>query len=180
MGRIDLLHWNTEDLFDPREPEAEFIIDDLTDEFELSVRPPDFSKANSYLQRSQLLNADPAAKQTLLRQAASARASETKRFYLHPMPKILHELYFNYLDANSYLTALVLLLFLFLNCDIYNYQRSHHLYGLLGCSLSPSCSNISHLSHPKTSNLWLTMQILSPKFTKLSKKLTGSPLSKQC
>jgi SET and MYND domain-containing protein len=38
----------------------------------------------------------------------------------------MHELYLNYLDISSFINALIVLLFLFLNCDVYNYPQTHH------------------------------------------------------
>jgi hypothetical protein len=38
----------------------------------------------------------------------------------------MHELYLNYLDKSSFLNALIVLLFMFLNCDVYNYPPPHH------------------------------------------------------
>jgi hypothetical protein len=86
----------------------------------------DVSKANSYLQESQSLNADPAAKEKLLKQGINASDALSGRFALHPCPKIMHELYLDYLDQSSFLNALIVLLFLFLHCDLYNYPQPHH------------------------------------------------------
>jgi len=86
-------------------------------------RPIYFDKATSYLQQSQTPNA---AKQLLLKKAAITCEPALGEFAIHPMPKIIHELYLNYLDSSSYLNTLVILLFLFLNCDVYNYPQPHH------------------------------------------------------
>jgi len=69
---------------------------------------------------------DHAAKERLLKQGASACYPKKKLFGLHPFPKIMHELYLNYLDTASYINAVIVLLFLFLNCDVYNYPQPHH------------------------------------------------------
>ena len=153
-GRIDMLYWDAEDPLGPRAPEDESIINDLTEKFEYAVRSPDFSKANTYFQQIQLLDADPAAKRRVLKQAVNACASETKRYYVHPMPKILHELYLNYLEANSHLNALVMLLFLFLNCDVYNYQQSSHPVRVVRLfTISKLLKHLSSLSHEDLKSL---------------------------
>jgi SET domain len=121
--RVDLLYWDHIGVIRPRKGPFEMMLNDTDESVDSRL---DFSKVNSYFQQSQQLHTDPAAKQHLLKQAAKACASETKRFYLHPMPKIMHELYLSYLDNSSYLSALVILLFTYLNCDVYNYHQSHH------------------------------------------------------
>jgi len=83
-------------------------------------------KANTPLELSQSLTADLTVKERLLKQGAKACSPEKKLFALHPFPKIMHELYLNYLDISSYVSALVILLFLFLNCDFYNYPQPNH------------------------------------------------------
>jgi hypothetical protein len=82
-----------------------------------------FQKATSYLQQGQTPNA---AKQLLLKKAAITCDPALGQFAIHPMPKIIYELYLAQLDSSSYLNALVILLFLFLNCDVYNYPQPHH------------------------------------------------------
>lgn len=92
------------------------------------MRPIDLSKATSYLQESQTINVPgyPAARRPTLKKAANACHPKEKEFALHPIPKVMHEVYLNYLDAGMYFDALVILLFLFLNCDVYNYTQPHH------------------------------------------------------
>jgi hypothetical protein len=88
--------------------------------------PIDFSKATSYLQQSQTMNTYPGAKTPVLKKAACACEPDRREFALHPIPKIMHEIYLNYLDGRDWLDALVILLFLFLECDVYNYPQPHH------------------------------------------------------
>jgi SET and MYND domain-containing protein len=58
------------------------------------------------------------------------KALRNDRFPAHPpYPAILHEMYLNFLDRQeptSYIQALILLLFLFFNSDIYNYPQPQH------------------------------------------------------
>jgi hypothetical protein len=89
-------------------------------------RPIDFSKATSYLEQSQTMNTYPGAKTPVLKKAACACEPYRKEFALYPVPKIMHEIYLNYLDGHDWLEALVILLFLFLECDVYNYPQPHH------------------------------------------------------
>jgi hypothetical protein len=86
---------------------------------------PNIAKACDGLIMSKY-SADHTAKERFLTQGANSCALEKKFFALHPFPKIMHELYLNYLDTSSYVNALVVLLFLFLNCDVYNYPQPHH------------------------------------------------------
>jgi hypothetical protein len=86
---------------------------------------PNVAKICDHLIMSKF-SADHTAKERLLKQGANECAPEKTLYALHPLPKIMHELYLNYVDTASYVNALVLLLFLFLNCDIYNYPEPHH------------------------------------------------------
>ena len=43
-----------------------------------------------------------------------------------PFPSIYHALYLNYLDQPSYLPSLIILLFMFLHCDVFTYPQPHH------------------------------------------------------
>jgi SET and MYND domain-containing protein len=86
----------------------------------------DLTRANKYLQQSQALAEQRAAKEQVLKKGANSCSTKHKQFALHPFPKIMHELYLNYLDISSFLNALIVLLFLFLNCDVYNYPQIHH------------------------------------------------------
>jgi len=88
--------------------------------------PIDFSKATNYLQQSQTVNTYPGAKTPMFKKAAYACEPDRKEFALHPVPKIMHEMYLNYLDGHDWLDALAILLFLFLECDVYNYPQPHH------------------------------------------------------
>lgn len=49
-----------------------------------------------------------------------------KLFALPPYPTILDELYLSYIDNEHLTSALILLLFIFLNCDIYNWPQPNH------------------------------------------------------
>jgi SET and MYND domain-containing protein len=52
---------------------------------------------------------------------------ERKLFAQPPYPVTLNELYLHYLTAPStYTKALSVLLFIYLNCDLYNYPQPHH------------------------------------------------------
>jgi hypothetical protein len=88
----------------------------------------DITRAKNYLQQSQALALaeERATKEQVLKQGVNACNTEHKQFALHPFPKIMHELYLHYLDISSFINALIVLLFLFLNCDIYNYPQTHH------------------------------------------------------
>jgi len=86
----------------------------------------DITRANKFLQQSQALAEQRATKEQVLKQGIDACNTKHKQFALHPFPKIMHELYLNYLDTSSFINALIVLLFLFLNCDVYNYPQPHH------------------------------------------------------
>lgn len=43
-----------------------------------------------------------------------------------PYPSLLHAIYLAYLDMGAYLAATIVLIFLHLNCDIYNYPQPHN------------------------------------------------------
>lgn len=45
---------------------------------------------------------------------------------ISPYPDILQNLYLSYLDTSNYVPALVLLLYTYLNCDVYLYPQPHH------------------------------------------------------
>lgn len=47
-------------------------------------------------------------------------------FALPPYPEILHELYLSCIDTQTFTPALITLLFLFLNSDIFIYPQAHH------------------------------------------------------
>ena len=47
-------------------------------------------------------------------------------FALPPYPEIMHKLYLFYIDAQTFTPALITLLFLFLNCDVFMYPQQHH------------------------------------------------------
>ncbi|KAH8674537.1 hypothetical protein BGZ60DRAFT_429534 [Tricladium varicosporioides] len=47
-------------------------------------------------------------------------------FALPPYPTILDEIYLTYIDTNHLISALILLLFIFLNCDVYNWPQPNH------------------------------------------------------
>ncbi|KAF4636889.1 hypothetical protein G7Y89_g1188 [Cudoniella acicularis] len=47
-------------------------------------------------------------------------------FALAPYPMILDEIYLTYVDHNKLESALILLLFIFLNCDVYNWPQPNH------------------------------------------------------
>lgn len=47
-------------------------------------------------------------------------------FALSPYPMVLDEIYLAYIDAGKLSAALVVLLFIFLNCDVYNWPQSNH------------------------------------------------------
>ncbi|KAH7354718.1 hypothetical protein BKA65DRAFT_394507 [Rhexocercosporidium sp. MPI-PUGE-AT-0058] len=49
-----------------------------------------------------------------------------KIFALPPYPEILHEIYLAYIDAQAFVPALVTLLFLFINCDLFIYPQPYH------------------------------------------------------
>ncbi|TVY48786.1 SET domain and MYND-type zinc finger protein [Lachnellula occidentalis] len=49
-----------------------------------------------------------------------------KLFALPPYPTILDELYLAYIDNEHLTSALIILLFIFLNCDIYNWPQPNH------------------------------------------------------
>ena len=51
---------------------------------------------------------------------------DDKIFALPPFPETLHELYLSYIDAQTFTPALITLLFLFVNCDIFMYPQPHH------------------------------------------------------
>jgi SET and MYND domain-containing protein len=91
-----------------------------------SIRKGNLAKANHSFELSQAQNTDHKSKEKLLKQAANACSPQKKLFALHPFPKIMHELYLTYLDTGSYINALIILLFLFLNCDVYNYPQPNH------------------------------------------------------
>jgi SET and MYND domain-containing protein len=112
-------------------------------------RPIYFDKATSYLQQSQTPNA---AKELLLKKAAIICDPALREFAIHPMPKIIRELYLTYLDTSSYLNALVILLFLFLNCDVYNYPQPHHAVRVIRLfTIAKLLKHLSSLS-PETIN----------------------------
>ncbi|KAG4432714.1 hypothetical protein IFR05_011814, partial [Cadophora sp. M221] len=49
-----------------------------------------------------------------------------KLFAQQPYPETLHEIYLSYIDFQSFTPALITLLFLFLNCDVFIYPQPHH------------------------------------------------------
>jgi hypothetical protein len=71
----------------------------------------------------------PTKRLALLKEAlvASKPLQQHKQFAQPPYPCILHELYLYHLENSStYRQALSLLLFIYLNCDVYNYPQPHH------------------------------------------------------
>ncbi|KAH8820336.1 hypothetical protein F5884DRAFT_849599 [Xylogone sp. PMI_703] len=68
------------------------------------------------------------AKLLHLKEAHSLLSSlEAHELYAQaPFPSILHAIYLTYLDMQAYLPAAVVLIFLHLNCDIYNYPQPHN------------------------------------------------------
>jgi hypothetical protein len=59
--------------------------------------------------------------------AVSKPLKQRKQFAQSPYPSILHEFYLHYLaEPSTYTQALSLLLFIYLNCDVYNYPQPHH------------------------------------------------------
>jgi hypothetical protein len=69
----------------------------------------------------------PDTRLPLLKQALSDLKSLTQNslYALPPYPSLLDELYLSLLSS-SLPRALILLLFIFLNCDIYNWPQAHH------------------------------------------------------
>jgi hypothetical protein len=51
---------------------------------------------------------------------------EHKLFALPPYPTILDELYLTYIDNEHLTSALILLILIFLNCDVYNWPQPNH------------------------------------------------------
>jgi hypothetical protein len=47
-------------------------------------------------------------------------------YAISPYPTVLHELYLFFLDNALFIPALTMLIFIFLNCDMYNYPQPHH------------------------------------------------------
>jgi hypothetical protein len=59
--------------------------------------------------------------------AVSKILSQHKLFAQTPYPLILNEIYLYYLaNSSTYTNALSVLLFIYLNCDVYNYPQPHH------------------------------------------------------
>lgn len=89
-----------------------------------------FSKtAVSLLEKSRGVN-QPYQKERIsyLRKAANSCSPMTDNhiFALAPYPEILHELYLAYVDSQAFVFALITLLFLFLNSDVFIFPQSHH------------------------------------------------------
>ena len=64
----------------------------------------------------------------LLRSALSRveLLTKAKTYAYQPVPTIIHELFLHYTSVADYSIALSILLFKFLNCDVYNYTQAHH------------------------------------------------------
>jgi SET domain len=86
----------------------------------------DFSKATSYLQQSQAIKQYAAEKIKVLKKAAYSCDPDRSEFAFHPIPNIMHEIYLKYLGSTQFLEALIILLFIFLDCDVYNYPQQCH------------------------------------------------------
>ncbi|KAL2070914.1 hypothetical protein VTL71DRAFT_13940 [Oculimacula yallundae] len=52
--------------------------------------------------------------------------TDSKTFALQPYPEIIHEIYLAYIDMQAFTPALITLLFLLFNCDVFIYLQPHH------------------------------------------------------
>ena len=148
-GRIDVL-CNSEHLI----RNAKRI---LSDDQRTTARKNSYStnidKAIKFLHQSQTTDVDFAGKKSLLKEAASL-CDSSGEFARYPMPKIPHELYLSFLDDDSYLNALVVLLFLFLHCDVYNYPQPHHPVRVIRLfTIAKLLKHLSSLSSEDFNNL---------------------------
>ncbi|KAH9214512.1 hypothetical protein DL95DRAFT_365646 [Leptodontidium sp. 2 PMI_412] len=87
------------------------------------------SKTLSLLKQSRETNQPD--QQTRLSHLLSAAKSlspitSNKILALPPYPDIIHEIYLSYIDAQAFTPALITLLFLFINCDVFIYPQPHH------------------------------------------------------
>lgn len=86
-------------------------------------------KMNELLVRSRDPAIAPMQRLHLLEEAVavSKPLKQRKQFAQPPYPSVLHELSLHYLaNPSTYTQALSLLLFIYLNCDVYNYPQPHH------------------------------------------------------
>jgi hypothetical protein len=85
-------------------------------------------EVNELLLRSRGPSLSPQAQISLLKQAlaASKPLSRRQSFAQTPYPLILNEIYLHYLTTLNYTKALSILLFTYINCDVYNYPQPHH------------------------------------------------------
>ncbi|PBP21596.1 SET and MYND domain-containing protein 2 [Diplocarpon rosae] len=86
-------------------------------------------KASSLLEKSR--NLSEAQKQcqipTIIDAASLCKPlTDAKLYALSPYPEIMHGLYLAYVDAQSFVFALITILFLFLKSDVFTYPQPHH------------------------------------------------------
>ncbi|CAL3966264.1 unnamed protein product [Diplocarpon coronariae] len=86
-------------------------------------------KASSLLEESK--NLFEAQKQCQLPMIINAASfcdplTDVNIYALSPYPDIMHELYLKFVDAQSFIFALITILALFLNCDVFTYPQPHH------------------------------------------------------
>ncbi|RFU34317.1 hypothetical protein B7463_g1965, partial [Scytalidium lignicola] len=93
---------------------------------ELKSQPNIFTQAESILQKSK--DESITSKFRYLKKAHSLLSPLTThgRYAQAPYPSFLHAFYLAYLDTEAYLPATVVLIFLHLKCDIYNYPQPHN------------------------------------------------------
>lgn len=90
--------------------------------------PTLLSDVNGLLSRSRDPSTSPLAQLSLLKEALamSKPLNQYKLFAQTPYPLILNEIYLHFLTTSTYAKALSVLLFIYLNCDLYNYPQPHH------------------------------------------------------
>jgi hypothetical protein len=105
-------------------------------------------------------SSDSARRFKSLRQAMSLLSplAKEKQYALSPYTMVLHELYLVHLDEESYAAALIILLFIHLNTDVYNYPQACHPIRVI--RLFTIGKLLRHVASLPTSSL---IQNMSPK-----------------
>lgn len=121
-GKINLL-CDTKELLSAAEKTVAFIKDNQK---LLSDMHKETSFTKDGLEASKTM--DLPDRGTALRVASSSFAplAEHGLYAISPYPNILHSLYLYFVDSEAFLQSLIVLLFLYLHCDVYTYPQPHH------------------------------------------------------